>query len=252
VDETRVGIVCSVREAGESDRLAVIFGPECGRFTALVKGARKPQSKLAGIAQPFCEGRFYLRESRSGLVLYAAEIVRFHKKIQESVKKLAVGTYWLELLTGAPWPEDQWEPLFRLVVNSLNMLTDTPKARELSALVASKIVKLSGLYPETAHCAKCGAPIYEGSAVLDREIALSYHQKCAPQYASGETAGITLSSSILGTIYRLYSVPLKEFETFWESETELKDVERLISRILENAMERKLNTRKFLEDALGW
>lgn len=252
VDESRIGIVCSVREAGESDRLAVVFSPECGKFNVLVKSARKAQSKLAAVSQPFCEGRFYTRESRSGFVLYSAEIVRFHKKIQESVTKFAVGTYWLELLAGAPWPEDQWEPLFRLVVNSLIMLADTKKERELSAVVLSKIVKLSGTYPETATCAKCAEPIFEGTAVLDRDIALAYHQRCSPRLFNGEMAGLTVSASILGAMYRLHSTPLKEFETFWESNSELIEVERIIARILESMMERKLKTRKFLEDALGW
>jgi len=252
VQETKVAVVCTVRDAGESDRLAVLFGPECGKVLALVRGARKPKSKLAGLTRPFSEGRFFLRPGRINPLIVGVDIVRTHKKVQADVRKLAVGSLWLELLASGHWPEDMWEPLFRLTTNALTMLAETEASRELASVVAAKIIKLSGQYPSVSHCAKCAEPIYEGDAVFDRGYEVAWHMGCAPMTSAGDIAGHIVSAEILGAIYRLYDLPLGRFDSGWSGKAEASEVEKSLWKILSALMDTPIKSRRFLEEAHGW
>ena len=250
--ESHIAIVCASRESGESDRTITLFGPECGKMTARVRGARKPTSKLAGCTRPFCEGKFYVTESRSIALVTGVEIVRMHSKLQDDVRKLAVGSYWLELLSSGHWPEDQWEPLFRLTTNALAMLADARALRAITAVVAAKFVKLSGLYPDFANCAGCGAPIHTGSAVIEREFAGAFHFDCAPETAAGAIAGTKVSAAVTGALYRLYDLKLGNFDSGWCGESDVAEVESVLAEMLKRLLDCELKTRRFLKDALGW
>lgn len=248
-------IVCAARESGESDRIITLFGPECGKTLVMVKGARKSKSKLAGASRPFCEGKFYLERGRALPLLTGVEVSRAHRKVQSAAATLALGSLILEILTRSHWPEDLWEPVFRLTVNSLAAM---PESREsfaltkLGCVVWAKLLKLSGEFPDAAHCEKCGKPVYEGKAFFDRDIQHIYHQKCAQVDSRGEPFGIETGSNICGAIYRLYDLPLKKYEEDWAADSDLKEVERLLWRKMESLIDADLKSRKFLRDALGW
>lgn len=252
MQESHIAIVCASRESGEADRTITLFGPGCGKVTARVRGARKPTSKLAGFTRPFCEGRFFLTTSRSLSIVSGVEILHAHSKVQDDVRKLAVGCYWLELLSSGHWPEDQWEPLFRLTTNALAMLAETHALREIASVVAAKFVKLSGLYPDFANCAGCGTPIHEGTAVIDRDFTCAFHLDCAPVTANGAVAGRRVSAGMVGALYRLYALRLGDFESGWCDEGEVCEIESILAAMLQGFVDCELKTRRFLKDALGW
>lgn len=255
VTDIRYAIVCAVRESGESDRIITLFGPECGKSLALVKGARKSKSKLAGASRPFCEGKFYLERGRALPLLTGVEVIRAHKKVQAAAPTLALGSLILEILSRSHWPDDLWEQVFRLAVNSLCAM---PESRESGALTKlgcvmwAKLLKLSGEYPDAAQCEKCGLPVYEGAAYFDRNIERINHEKCTPVNAEGEPAGLKTDSKVCGAIYRLYDLPLKKYVEDWERDADLKEVERLLWRKMESVIGEEMKSRKFLRDALGW
>ena len=46
-------VVLRARDLGEADRLLILLTPAWGKVRAVVRGARKPKSKLGGHLQPF-------------------------------------------------------------------------------------------------------------------------------------------------------------------------------------------------------
>ncbi|MEP0813145.1 MAG: DNA repair protein RecO C-terminal domain-containing protein [bacterium] len=273
--ESVYGIVCSARNSGESDRRVVIFGPDCGKISALVRSARKEKSKLAGATRTFCEGRFHVNVSRGRgaggagrgdaaaveaagtrsaplLIVSGVELRNSHKKVQSDIRCLAAGSFFLELLESGHWPEDLWEPVFRLTVNALRVLPDAYHHRHLACFVEAKLLKLSGVYPDFSSCAECGRPIVAGAAVVDRKSEHAYHDGCAPLTASGKIAGYETTADVVCALYRLADVALAQYDSGWIGSAPPDSVEKTLWRMLAAMMDAPLKSRRFLEEALGW
>ena len=59
------GIVLRARDFNETDRLLSIFTRRRGKVSGIVKGAKRPHSKLAGGTQPFCHSSLQFAEGRN-------------------------------------------------------------------------------------------------------------------------------------------------------------------------------------------
>ena len=59
------GVVLSAMDLGEHDRLISILTEKEGLVRAVVRGARKPKSKLSALTQPFTRAQFQLFRGKS-------------------------------------------------------------------------------------------------------------------------------------------------------------------------------------------
>jgi len=67
------GIVIKKKNFFESDRIIDIFSLEKGIIPCVVKGARKPSSKLSGVSELFTYGTFYLSKGKNLDILTSAK-----------------------------------------------------------------------------------------------------------------------------------------------------------------------------------
>ena len=58
-------VVLDQDDLGENDKLATIFTRQEGLVRAVVKGARRPRSKLRGLTQPLTHGVFQIYRGRN-------------------------------------------------------------------------------------------------------------------------------------------------------------------------------------------
>lgn len=74
---------------GEADRIITLLTENSGKITVLVKGVRKPKSKLAGGIEPFCVSEIsYIRGKSDIYTLTGAKIVHHYPGLTVHLDKL--------------------------------------------------------------------------------------------------------------------------------------------------------------------
>lgn len=90
-------MILSATPMGEYDKRVVILTKECGKISAFARAARRPNSPLVGVTNPFCFGEFYLYEGRTSYTVVRADISQYFAEIGKDLEKTCYGSYFLEL-----------------------------------------------------------------------------------------------------------------------------------------------------------
>ena len=68
-------VVLKTADYKENDKLLTLFSADRGKFTACIKGVRKPTARLRPAAQPFTLAEFVLSERRGFYTVTQAEVL---------------------------------------------------------------------------------------------------------------------------------------------------------------------------------
>lgn len=166
-------LVLRVRLLGENDRIVTLLCEERGKMDAVVKGARRPKSKMAAVAQPFVLARFLVAHGRSLDVVSQAEIESAHSHLAGDLLKSAWASYCCELTDYLPehLPE---HGLFQLLCTTLHNL-DGAAADDVEGIGLSfeaRFLQLLGFAPRIGHCVSCNEKISFSAA--DRSSRVPY------------------------------------------------------------------------------
>ena len=94
------GIVLRARDFQETDRLLSIFTHRRGKVSAIAKGVKRPQSKLAGGTQHFCHSSFQFAEGRNLDVVTQCVPQDDFYGLRQNLDKVAHASYLAELVDG--------------------------------------------------------------------------------------------------------------------------------------------------------
>lgn len=152
------GIVLKTQTLKEFDKIIVLHTP-LGRYEAVVKGIRKLTSHLAGKLEPFNEVRLLVAQGRQLDTITQVEVLNYHGGLKQDFARLAQGLFILSLFYNFDFSAPIAPKSYFLLQSSLQELEGHKPHELLPALVAVKILALSGFLPQLSECSNCKIPL---------------------------------------------------------------------------------------------
>lgn len=112
------GIIIKAVDLGELDRLLFVYTRGYGKISLRAISARKKESKLRGLLEPFTRGQFVLAKSKTIDIVTDFEVADSFPYLHKNLENLAYAYYFSELIdkliTHAEADEDVWRLVTRV------------------------------------------------------------------------------------------------------------------------------------------
>ncbi len=181
------GIVLSQTALGEYDKIVAVLTLAEGILRAVVKGVRKPASKLSPVTQPFCRAIFQFYKGRTLDRVTQVSLKTSHPGIVSDYDKLVHANYLvelaLELLPERQAQTDQFLFFSRL----LDCLEQRKDPWIVTQWGVMGLLARAGLAPSLERCVACGTPNDLGATGMRFSVGLGgvVCENCASDLPGG-------------------------------------------------------------------
>lgn len=149
------GIVIRTSHYGESNKIVTLYTREWGKVGVMAQGAKKPNSRLAAVTQPFTYGQFIVRKGSGLGTLQQGDILSSMRGIKEDIFLTAYASYIIDL-TDKCTEEKKPNPfLFELLYQTLNYMNEGFDPEILMNIYEMKMLNSLGMYPILDQCSIC-------------------------------------------------------------------------------------------------
>lgn len=152
------GIVVSVTNLGEHDKLMTVLTENLGTISVAAKGATSRHNNLKAMTRVFCYGEFVLYDKKNGYyTISEVSPVTDFMGLAKDVERLETANRLVRFVKFTAVENEESSELLRLLLNSLHLLANTEKSIGLiSCVYFLKALEYMGLPPITEECAVCG------------------------------------------------------------------------------------------------
>jgi len=236
-------IILKTFPLGEADRLVSFFGRSSGRLRGVAAGARRIKNRYGSTLEVLShvQLRYIERETRDLVRIQECELLEsFHRA--QSDYELSTGLALISEIAERTLPEQEvGEPMFRLLLLTAREV-DRRGSWELPlAYFAFWTVKLGGYLPPLERCANCGSPLGGHPGFHFGQAAGLSCENCR---RPGMRPAGKLARELAGVIS---SKRLDEMELPQDALKPLKELREAALDWIEYHVERRLQTREFLE-----
>ena len=217
-------MILSVAPIGEYDKRVVILTKEKGKISAFAKGARRPNSPLAGACTP-CN--------------YFAEL-------RTDVEAAYYAFYFLEFADFYTREANDEREMLKLLYQTMRVLTKKIIPFELVRYIFElKALSVSGEGPQVFQCVRCGN--------RERPCVFSVKEGGLVCSECGQNVydGMRLNTSTLYAMQFIVGTPVEKLYTFTLSDEVLKELGKLMGRYLDVYVAHRFKSLEILEQLIG-
>lgn len=236
------GMVLSASPIGEYDKRVVILTKERGKIAAFARGARKPNSALAGGVNPFSFGEFAVYEGRTSYTLVSASISNYFAELREDVEAAYYGFYFMDVALYYAREANDETALLKLLYQTMRALTKESIPNLLIRYIYElKAISINGEAPQVFQCVICGDSEREKvfsprrGGLVCNECGHSIHD------------GVILDGSTLYTLQYIVSSPIEKLYTFTVSDMVLKELGVVSGRYMKEYVDKQFKSLEILE-----
>jgi DNA repair protein RecO (recombination protein O) len=163
-------IVLKRSDFGEADRLLTLYSREVGKFKAIAKGARKPQSRKTGHVELFMRSQFLCAKGHDLAIITQAEMVEAYTRLRDDLVLTTYAAYAVELLDRFTVEDEKNAGLFNLLADTLSRLASHDDVRLVTRFYELHILAIAGFQPQLFRCLGCNEPIQEQDQFFSDEM----------------------------------------------------------------------------------
>lgn len=151
---------------GETHAIVTLLTPS-GTIAAMARGAKKPQSRLAGGVQLGVKAVYTLYQGRGMGSIQQLEVLDSYRQLREQLDLAAYGAYFCELVQCVceerPNGSEVVYRWFSAALDRLREGHETP--RVVARIWEAKVLRLLGVSPRWNNCVHCGNALNGDKAV---------------------------------------------------------------------------------------
>ncbi len=238
-------MILSAVPIGEYDKRIVILTKEKGKISAFVKGARRQNSPLMGVTNPFSFGEFELYEGRTSHNVLQAHILNYFMEFNTDFESAYYGFYFMELADYYTREYNDEKQMLKLLYQSMRALASGKIDRELVRYIFElKTLVIEGEAPEVFQCSNCG--------VKERKMMFSSrnHGFICEECQGLAQDGIPVGTSTAYTLQYIVSSSIEKLYTFRVSDEVLDELRRIMKQYMETHVGKKFKSLEILEMCL--
>ena len=243
---TVTGLVLSSTPIGEYDKRVVLLTKEKGKISAFAKGARRQNSMLMGVTNPFSFGEFTLYEGRTSYNIMQANISNYFMELSTDFEGAYYGFYFMEFTDYYAKEYNDETQMLKLLYQSLRALSSKKIPYELVRYIFElKALVINGEYPDVFACTYCGSK--------DHGVVFSSknHGLICEQCRSVAKDEIKIGTSTLYTLQYIVSSPIEKLYTFKVSDEVLGELKRVMKQYTEMYVDKHFKSLEILEMCIG-
>ena len=239
------GMILSAVPIGEYDKRIVILTKEKGKISAFAKGARRPNSALMGVTNPFSFGEFELYEGRTAYNLMQAHITNYFMEFGTDLEGAYYGFYFLEIADYYTREYGDETQMLKLLYQSMRALVSGRINRNLVRYIFElKTLVIQGEFPEVFRCANCGV---DGRKMV---FSSQNHGLICEECKALATDGISVSESTVYTMQYIVSSTIEKLYTFTVSDAILGELRAVMKQYMDTHVEKAFKSLEILEMCL--
>lgn len=162
------GIVLARRNYGEADRILSVYSKAHGRISVLAKGVRRPTSKKRGHIEVFSRINFQATTGHGIDLITEAEVIDGYREIRNSLKKVSLAYYLMEVVGRITHEGEQNPHLYGLILSYFDKLKKTKSLRRLRLDFVRDLLVMMGYWPSHKYLSDPDRKLEE---VIERQIA---------------------------------------------------------------------------------
>jgi DNA repair protein RecO (recombination protein O) len=241
------GIVIRRSDIGEADRILTLYTPARGKLRVVIKGVRRPGSRMAGHVELLNHCSFVLARGRNLDIVTQAQSLATFTTLRQDLERIGWGCYVAELLGQmAPEQADNY-PAFQLLLETLERLDQGQNAEMVVRAYELHLLNDMGYRPQLWHCASCNAEL----EVRPHVFSSTSGGLLCPRCQGGDRYAQLVSLETIKTLRYLQRNGLAEAERLVLPSGCRGEVEQILYQYIRTILERDLNAASFLDTLRG-
>lgn len=243
---TVTGMILSATPIGEYDKRIVLLTKERGKISVFARSARKQNSPLMGITNPFSFGEFLVYEGRTSYNLMQGNISNYFMELSSDLEGAYYGFYFLELADYYTKESNDETQMLKLLYQTLRALSSDKIDRRLVRYIFElKTLVINGEYPNVFQCANCGST-EEINWFTSRG-----HGLVCKDCVHAATDKIAILPATRYTLQYIVSTPIEKLYTFTLSEEVFSQLEQVMKQYRSTYQEKRFKSLEILEMCLS-
>lgn len=232
------------RNLRESSLVLTFCTRDFGKVSGVIKGARGPRAQLGSNPMLFSLNRIVFYESKRGRLntVSQCDLLDFFGLIRKDFQRTIYAEYFLELVDSLSAEFDKNEEIFKLLVNSLQLLCTSASAKRIARIFEIRFMNLLGLLPELISCSDCGAKI-QGLSKFSLRLGGLICRDCFGK----DTAAVGISKGTINFIEYVKNSSFERASRIKVSKEVGGELESILRKFVDYHLEHRLKTIEFMK-----